>query len=352
MKSPLIVATSLSIALISVNASAQQGTAVTERVHSSAGLAPSRTVEQRTESAGRQIVVVTTALPGPDGRWLAVEEIATDTSRDGNGTERSRREVFGFDADRRRVLRETTDTTAEPSVNGIARSVEDTRVIDINGGFGLSTRRVEERNTVDSDVRETTTTLLTRGAEGLRETERTANIARRIDPSLVRHETSHWLRDANGRWMPIASHTADVRSTGPAEHVEEETMQRPDLNGRLTTSERVVTRRSESNGLEQATIERYSQNADGFSRTDNRLALEERIRRSTRATSDGHSMVEEVEARSRVSPGDAMRIVRRTVVTVRSVAPNRQVTDRQVFELDVNGRMTLVHSETEETAAQ
>ena len=351
MKPPLIVATVLSIALCSVIASAQQGTAVTERVHASAGLAPSRTVEQRTESGGRQIVVVTTELPGPDGRWMAVEEITTATSRDTNGTERSRRDVFAFDADRRRVLRETTDTTAEPSINGIARSVEDTRVVDINGGLGLAARRIEVLDTADSDVRETTTTLLTRGIEGLlRETERTANVERRIDPSLVRHETSHWLRDANGRWMPIASHTADVRVTGPAERVEDETVQRPDVNGRLTASERVVTRHSESGGLEQATIERYSQNAEGFARTGGRLALEERIRRSTTATSNGHSTVEEVEARNRVSPGDPMRVVRRTVVSVRNIAPGRQVTERQVFELDVNGRMTLVATDQEESS--
>jgi hypothetical protein len=353
MKSPLIVATCLSFILPSATASAQQGNVVTERVHSSTGLAPSRTVEHRTESGGRQTVILTTELPGPDGRWMAVEEIATETSREGNGTERTRRDVFGFDADRRRVLRETTDTTAEPSINGIARSVEDTRVVDINGGFGLSTRRLEERNTVDSDVRHTTTTLLTRGAEGLlRETERTTNIERQVAPSLVRHETSRWLRDANGVWMPIASQTADVRRTGPTERVEEETLQRPDVNGRLTASERIVTRRSDANGLEQATIERYSQNAEGFVRTGERLALEERIHRSTTATSTGHSMVEEVEARNRVSPGDPMRIVRRTVVTVRNIAPDRQVTERQVFELDVNGRMTPVLSETAETAAK
>src|SRR5262245_11143344 len=353
MKSPLIVATSLSIALLSVTASAQQGSGVTERVYSSTGLAPSRTVEQRSESGGRQIVVRTTELPGPEGRWMAVEEITSATSRDRNGTERTRRDVFGFDADRRRVLRETTDMTAGPSVNGIARSIEDTRVIDINGALSLAARRIEVLDTADSDVRQTTTTWLSRGTEGsLRETERTAVVERQIDRSLVRHETSRALRDANGRWMPIASQTADVRRTGPAERVEDETVQRPDVNGRLTTSERIVTRRSESNGQEQVTIERYSQNAEGFARSGDRLALEERIRRSTTATSNGHSTIEEVEARNRVSPGDPMRIVRRTIATVRRVAPDRQATERQVFELDINGRMTLVHTETEETGPQ
>ena len=47
-----------------------------------------------------------------------------------------------------------------------------------------------------------------------------------------------------------------------------------------------------------------------------------------------------------------MRVVQRTVVTVRNVGPNRQVTERQVFELDVNGRLAPVVRETKETLAK
>lgn len=350
MKTPLFVATSLSVALVSAPAFAQQGSGTTERVYFSNGVAPSRIVERRSESAGRQLIVQTTESIGPDRRWIPVDEIVTATARDGDGTVRTRRDVFGFDADRRRVLRETTDTIAEPSTNGIARSVADTRVVDINGRFGLTSRRTEDVDTVDSDVRLTTTTLLTRGINGgLRQTERIVHAERRLGPSLVRHETSHALRDANGRWMPIASYAADVRSTGP-EQVEEETVQRPDLNGRLVPTERIVTRRSESNGQEQVTVETYSQDAEGFSRSSGRLALIQRIRRSTTTTSDGHSTVEDVEARSRLSPGDPMRVVQRSAVTVRNIASGGQVTERQVFELDVNGRLTPVLTETAETA--
>ena len=350
MKAPLIVATSLSAALFSVTASAQQGAGASERVFVGDGFAPSRIVERRSESAGRQRVVQTEESIGPDRRWIPVEEIVTETARDGNGTVRTRRDVFGFDADRRRVLRETTDTTAEPSTNGIARSIADTRAVDINSRFELTSRRIEDVDTVDSDVRLTTTTLLTRGINGgLRETERTIHAERRLGPSLVRRETAHALRDANGRWMPIASYVADVRSMGP-EHVAEETVHRPDLNGRLAPTERGVVRRSQSNGQEQVTVETYSQDAEGFARSGGRFALSQRIRRSTTTTSDGHATVEEVEARNRVSPSDPMRVVQRTVVTVRTIASGRQVTDRQVFELDVNGRLTPVLTETEETA--
>src|SRR5262245_34555344 len=119
MKPALIVAICVSFAITSVPASAQQGS-VTERVYSSNGFAPSRTVERRTESGGREIVVLTEELPGPDGRWIAVEEIATETAREGDGTVRTRQDVFGFDGDRRRTLRQTTESTASPSVNGLA----------------------------------------------------------------------------------------------------------------------------------------------------------------------------------------------------------------------------------------
>ena len=349
MKSPLIVATCLSFLIPSATAFAQQN-GVTERVYSSSGLAPSRIVERRSESGGRQLIVETEEFVGPDGRWIPVEEIVTETGRDGNGTVRTRRNVFGFDGDRRRVLRETTDATVEPSINGIARSVENTFAVDINGGLGLASRRIEERNTVDSDIRQTTTTLLTRDADGfLRETERTAQTERQVEPSLVRHDAARSIRDANGRWMPIAARNADVRSMGPTERVEEETIQRLDINGRLTPSQRVVTRRSESNGQEQVIIETYS-DAEGLARTPAGFSLSERIRRSTTATADGSSTVEEVEARSRVAPGDPMQVVRRTVITVRAAGPNRQSTERQVFERDVNGRLTLVLRDTEEAA--
>jgi hypothetical protein len=66
----------------------------------------------------------------------------------------------------------------------------------------------------------------------------------------------------------------------------------------------------------------------------------------------GRSTVEEVEARTPNAPSDPMRVIRRIVVTVRSVGPGRSVTERQMFERDTNGRMVLVANDTEETTDQ
>jgi len=42
-------------------------------------------------------------------------------------------------------------------------------------------------------------------------------------------------------------------------------------------------------------------------------------------------------------------VVRRSVVTVRRSGPDRWLTERRVFELDANGRMSPVMTEKEET---
>jgi hypothetical protein len=51
-----------------------------------------------------------------------------------------------------------------------------------------------------------------------------------------------------------------------------------------------------------------------------------------------------------MAPNDPMRVVRRTVVSVRRAGPDRWQTERQVFDRDVNGRLVLVAKDTEEHA--
>jgi hypothetical protein len=163
-------------------------------------------------------------------------------------------------------------------------------------------------------------------------------------PGLVRHETTVLVRDINGGWKSIEVRSGEAR-IGPSERVEEETIQRRDLNGELTVTERNVTTRSRSSDQEQAVIETYTPYADGISP----LALSQRVQRTTTATADGgRYTVEDVESRSRVAPSDPMRVTGRTVTTVRPVGTGRWVTERQVFERDLNGQMRLVSNETED----
>jgi hypothetical protein len=351
----------LSIVTSSSAAFAQQGVAdqapassISERTYINGGIAPSRYLQRRSESDGRQIVVDTEERLGTDGQWEPVEESVTTTVRPGTGTVQTHRELFTFDAEGRRQLMETTESRQEALDGANTRTVEDTWVADINGGQALTSRWIDETRIIAPDTRQTDSTMFRRGVNGsLRESERGVHTERQVEPAVVRHDTTQLVLDPNGRWAAVEARSAEVRNASASERVDEETIRRPDVNGRLVVSERVVTRRSDVNGQEQVIVETYSPDAEGFARTDNHLALSQRVRRSTTATNDGgRSTVEEIEARSRIAPGDPMRVIQRTVVTVRNLGPDRQTTERQVFELDVNGRLAPVLRETEETAAK
>jgi hypothetical protein len=205
---------------------------------------------------------------------------------------------------------------------------------------------------VSPGLQQTEATALMRGPErSLLEVERTEITEHQVSPAVVRHDSTHLVRDLlNGRWVPIETRSGQSTGLGPAERVEEETIQRPNLTGTLVLSDKVVTRTSESNGANRVVIETYSQDAEGFVRNDSRLALRQRVSRSTTVTANGvRSTVEEIEARNPLAPNDPMHVIQRTLVTVRSLGPDRQVTERQIFERDQNGRMFLVSKDTEVT---
>jgi hypothetical protein len=327
-------------------------TTVTEQTYAGGNVLPLRRVERRTESGGRKVIIETVEAPSLEGRWEPLEEDVTDTARVGSASTRTQRDVFYFAAERQRKLAATTQSEEETRPNAVTTNVERTWVADLDGHLILSTGYSEQRRLVSPGLQQTEATLLLQGPErSLREVERTESTDHRVSSTDVRHDSTHFVRDVlNGRWVPVEARSGQTRGAEPTERVDEQTVQRPNLNGTLVLSDKVVTRTSEANRENRVVIETYSQDAEGFVRNDNHLALRQRVSRSTTVTTDGgRSTVEEVEARTPNAPSDPMRMIRRIVVTVRSVGPGRSVTERQMFERDTNGRMVLVANDTEET---
>jgi len=289
----------------------QQSTTVIERTHAAGGLAPWRRVQVRTESGSRAIVVDTFEMPDVEGRLAPTQQSVEETNRPSPNTAHTRRELFWFAPDGRRTLTEATDSLQEPLANGGSRVVHETSVPDLNGRLTVTSRQIDET---------------------------------RFDPGRVRYDSTQLVRDLNGRWLPIEVHRGDTRILA-AERLEEATIQRHDVNGTLAVVERRDTRSSSANGRDRVVIEIQTPYADGSSP----WALSERVHLTTTATADGgRHTIEEVESRNRANPSDPLRVIRRTVTTVRRAGSGRWVTERQVFELDVNGRFVLVDTEEED----
>lgn len=321
---------------------------VVERTHAAGDFLPWRWVQTRSESGSREVVLETLEEPDLEGRLAPTQQIVEETNRATPNTAHRRRDLLRVARDNRRTLLETIESLRETLANGDTRAIHDTSAPDLDARLSLTSRQIERTRLAAPDVRETHTTLLVPDLnKTLRAIERFDYTERVINPGLVRHDSTQLVRDINGRWQPIEARSGEARETGASERREEETIQRLDMNGRLVVEERNVTRRSTANGQEHVVIETYALYADGSSR----LALSQRVDRTTTATAaGGRYTVEEVQSRSYSAPNDPMRVGRRTVTTVRQIGSDRWVTERQVFERDVNGRLRLVVNETEERA--
>jgi hypothetical protein len=136
-------------------------------------------------------------------------------------------------------------------------------------------------------------------------------------------------------WILLAATTAMAQQS--AGTVTETVSTRRDLNGRDAVSEKVVTHRDRTKDEERVVIETYAPliYAD-------RLELNWRVSRVTTVTQDGSQTVEKTQERNPVSPSETLRVVQRSVTTVRKSGEDSYVSERHIFEPDGNGRLVLV----------
>src|SRR5262245_53069804 len=202
-----------------VAAGAQQGgdtantpsastTTVTEYTYPVSGFLPFRRVERRTASGGRKVIIETAEMPGVERKLEPVEEVVTETSATGT---RTQRDVIRFDFDRRPSLAETTQSE-ETQANAGTRYVQRTWVADLDGHLILSSAYVEDTRLVGPGIRQTDATVSIQSVEpSLRAVERSESTERQVGSAVVRHDSTHLVRDLNGGWVPIESRSGEMR---------------------------------------------------------------------------------------------------------------------------------------------
>ena len=287
-------------------------------------------------------VIHTSLRPDIEGRLVPSLEVVETTRRRPPAATQTVREVFDFDLERRRRLVETVESLQDTLPNGDTSAVHTVSAPDVNGRHAVLSQQVERTRLSPSGVHQAETTLLLPYQGGaLRETERSLYEERRIAAGVVGRESTYSIRDVNGRWQPIETRRGEVRELGAAERIDDETVQRPDVNGRLVDDERTVTRSVSANARDSAVVETYA-------RIDGRLVLSQRVHRTTMATPDGgRSTVEEVEERNPAAPSDPVRTTRRIATTVRPARSGGWITEQEFFERDVNGRLLLVDQQSQ-----
>ncbi len=299
----------------------------------------SREVQTRTASPGREVVKQTLEQQGADGRFRKVREATTETVGIGTKSVQSTQTVYATDADGRPILMQQTKADQQQLTDGTTRKVQDIFDADLNGRLGLSQREVSDEKIVARGVKQTDTSIFRPGTnEPLSEAERLHEVERQVSPDVVQTESTRSVRQANGQFQTVETRNQEVRKTGATSSTEEEKINRVDANGAMNPFARNVTTRSSTNAQEQVVTEAYAQSP---SQPAGRLELKERTRVTTTTTSDGgRQTVQELERVNPV-PNGGLRVVERTVETVRRVGPDQWQTERQLFKLDANGRLVL-----------
>jgi hypothetical protein len=146
-------------------------------------------------------------------------------------------------------------------------------------------------------------------------------------------------------WIALAAPAAMAQQ--PVDTVTEAVTTHRDLNGRDVVSEKVVTERARTTDEERVVIETYLP----FEYAD-RLALNRRVSRVTTVTRDSSQTIEEIEQCNPASPSEPLRVVQRSVTTLRrsGSGSDSYVSERQIFEPDGNGRLVLVRKQREQTS--
>ena len=143
-------------------------------------------------------------------------------------------------------------------------------------------------------------------------------------------------------WIVLAATTAMAQQSVGTVTETVTTRRERDVNGREAVSEEVVTHRARTKDEERVVIETYERSIEA-----GRLALTQRVNRVTTVTGDGSQTVEETAERNPAASSEPLRVVQRSVTTVRRSGTDSYVNERQVFERDANGRLVLVHKQTE-----
>jgi hypothetical protein len=273
-------------------------------------------------------------------------ETTTETVRTGAASTQTKHEVFVPDGQGRRRLLETSQTDVQTQSGGASRSVTNRWMPDANGRLSLTGQEVEEIKTPSPNVRQTDTTIFIPGInQPMQESERLQKTETKVSNALTQVESTRFLRDGNGKWQAAETRSEELRTSG-TERTAEQTVRKLNVNGKLEVTEKTVTKQSKTNGQEETLVETYAQNVEGLVGAGNRLELNQRVRSTTSVSPDGSQQTtREVEGRSAVSPNSPLRVIERTVETVRQVAPNQWEVQRQVFALDGNGRLVPVLTE-------
>ena len=309
---------------------------------------PLRTMESHTKSGNRSVDRQKVEVLGTDGGYRPDHEIETETIRVNDTTTRTVERTYKWDANGQRNLVLVTEEEARNPTSGDAKVVRTTSSRDVNGNLQIVQREVADTRKTTPDAQETkTTTYLADGNGGFTPSRQTQELQKRGADGRVDIKTTTLMPGANGNWELGEVKEKTTKEDGK-NRITEESVSRPDPEGRLSEVSRTVGEETENAAGERSnTVETYSVEASGVP-VDGSLHLNQRVTTAEKRDSDGKVTEQTVEQPNIGNPSDGAQVNGKNKYTVKYAASGTQET-KTIEVRGANGTFTVFSAQTQKS---
>ena len=304
---------------------------------------PYRTSTTHTEVNGHLIDKTIVEVRGPDGRYVPYSQTERESVKVNDSTTRTTERNYGTDANGQQVLTQQTQEEKKTSPGGDSNVVRTVSNPDANGSLQVVQQTLVNTKQIAPGSTDTNTTVMSaNGSGGLSPSVRIEEHQRQTDPKTTQFTKSTSLNNGSGGWNLSEVRQGTMKQDAGGTN-KEESVQRPDADGKLAVVERTVTRQGDSaSGEKSDTTETYSTNVPGQA-GDEGLKLVKRESTVQRTNANGgRSTIQQVE---RPDPGDPSAGLHLTQQAIDIVRPGSNGVAQQtstIVTTDANGNTNTV----------
>lgn len=307
-----------------------------------------RTVESHSQSGNRTVDEQSVQRRGSDGSFEPYQDIEKETVQVDATTVRTTTRTFNRNADGEKTLAEVTEEETRTSAGGDSNVARTTSAPDANGNLQLIRRQLEETKKTSPNEEESKTTVLLPDINGgltpvVKVQERRQRDAN--GSGTVESQKTTLLPDGAGNWQVGEIRKTTSKQEGP-DHSTDESVSRPDSEGKLGEISHTISQESESSpGEVRETVDTYTVDVPGAV-SDGSLHLVQRATTTQATTSTGQQVTQQkVEQANPGDPRAGLQVTAVTVDTVRPGASGAQAT-RTVQARDTNGNLDVISVDT------
>src|SRR5579864_1043326 len=307
---------------------------------------PVRIIESHNENGNRTLDERSVEIRGTDGHFEPYQDVEMETLTVDASTERTTMRTFALDVNGRKALVQVTEEEKHILPGDDSNIVRVTSNPDVNGRLQPVQREIVDTRKIGKDLEETNTTvMLTNINGGLAPAFKTHELRKRGANNTVETEKTTWLPDANGKWQ-ISEIRRNTATQEAKDRKIEERVFRPDAEGKLGQTSRVVTQESEStSGEKRIVMETYSIDVPGTMQDGSLHLVERKTSTESSSSTDERATQQKVE---QINPGDPGADLRVSVlVDGRMVpGPSGEQSTVTIRARDSNGSFGIVSVDT------